>query len=95
MIKKFSKSALTFLLYIFNNIFKEGTFPRKCKKAVVLPFPKSGKNAQLPCNYRPIALTSCVSKLLEKILYFRLMYILELKNFLVHFSMGSERTEAL
>ena len=85
MIKYLSYSAVSFLLYVFNKSFKEGTFLRKWKQAVVLPFSKPGKDAQLPDNHRPIALTSCASRLLEKILNFRLMYILESKNFLSPF----------
>ncbi|GBN76646.1 hypothetical protein AVEN_97843-1 [Araneus ventricosus] len=44
---------------------------------MVIPIPKPGKDKQDPNNYRPIALTSCLSKLLERMVGDILMYVLE------------------
>ena len=46
---------------------------QKWKKVVILLFLKPGKPSNNVSNYRPIALTSCVGKLLEKIVNVRLM----------------------
>ncbi|GBL82825.1 hypothetical protein AVEN_106351-1 [Araneus ventricosus] len=46
-------------------------------KPIVIPIPKPGKDKQDPNNYRPIALTSCLRKLLEHMVGARLMHVLE------------------
>ncbi|XP_011699453.1 PREDICTED: RNA-directed DNA polymerase from mobile element jockey-like [Wasmannia auropunctata] len=57
------------LLDIFNNIFKTGSSPEVWKSALVIFIPKSdGK------GLRPISLLSCVFKLMEKIIYYRLRW---------------------
>ncbi len=43
-------------------------------------FVKPGKSGCLPNDYRPISLTSCLCKLLERMVNFRLMWYLESKN---------------
>ncbi|GBN61274.1 RNA-directed DNA polymerase from mobile element jockey [Araneus ventricosus] len=52
-------------------------FPLSWLKAIVIPIPKPGKDKQDPNNYRPIALTSCLGKLLERMVGTRLMHVLE------------------
>ena len=44
--------------------------------------PKKGSPTQDPSNYRPISLTSCLGKLLERIIYTRLYNYIE-RNFLL------------
>ena len=50
---------------MFNRSLEEGKFPAAWKDAVVTPVPKSSKDASLPSSYRPIALLSSLSKVLE------------------------------
>lgn len=47
-------------------IWYEGEVPRQWKRAITLPFQKSGKVPGNPENYRPIALTSHLCKWMEK-----------------------------
>ena len=42
---------------------------RKWKSAIVTPILKTGKNASLPQAYRPVALLSCLSKVLERFVH--------------------------
>ena len=64
------------LCLLFNRSFQEGTVPQAWKEAVVVPVHKGGcKNS--PSNYRPIALLSIVSKVMEKIVHKRLNAFLE------------------
>ena len=72
------------LAYLYNLSFTSGVFPKILKHAVVIPIFKKGcpKN---PSNYRPIALLSVFSKLLEKAMKKRLVSFLE-KNKLFHWN---------
>ncbi|CAL1263641.1 unnamed protein product [Larinioides sclopetarius] len=47
-------------------IWKERKFPSSWREAVIIPILKPGKDAKSPNNYRPIALTSVLCKLLER-----------------------------
>ena len=53
---------------LFNKSLHERVFPDQWKIAYVIPLFKSGDKS-LPSNYRPVSLLSCVSKLLEKIVF--------------------------
>ena len=52
-------------LLTLNNIWKSSWFPESWKLATIIPFPKPGKNRLYPSNYHPIALTSCLCKIME------------------------------
>ena len=72
------QSALNFLLYIFNLSWSTHTFPSAWKQSTIIPILKSGKPSDSPSSYRPISLTSCTSKLFERMVLGRLTYFLEL-----------------
>ncbi|GFO41939.1 RNA-directed DNA polymerase from mobile element jockey [Plakobranchus ocellatus] len=61
------ESCLHTLLKLFNNIWTTGDIPPSWREASVVPIPKPGKDPSDPSNYRPIALTSCLCKTLERI----------------------------
>ncbi|GFO23726.1 Pol-like protein [Plakobranchus ocellatus] len=48
----------------------------------MVPIPKPGKDPSDPSNYRPIALTSCLCKTLERMVNDRLVHVLESRNLL-------------
>ena len=77
MLKHLNISAANFLLGTFNKIWSSGTFPDMWRKAEVVPIPKEGKDPTSATNFRPISLTSCVCKLMEKMVSSRLTYMLE------------------
>lgn len=64
------------LCRLFNSSLEEGIFPEVLKRAVVIPVHKKGNAASVE-NYRPISLLSSFSKILEKIVYTRLMNFLQ------------------
>jgi ribonuclease HI len=72
-----SDKSLTLLLDIFNSIWTGGSFPPSWREATVIPIPKPGKDHSDPGNYRPIALTSCLCKTMERMVYDRLYWQLE------------------
>ncbi|GFN80537.1 RNA-directed DNA polymerase from mobile element jockey [Plakobranchus ocellatus] len=64
------ESSLHILLKLFNNIWTTGDIP------------PSWREASDPSNYRPIALTSCLCKTLERMVNDRLVHVLESTNLL-------------
>ena len=77
MIKNADQSLQQKILELFNRIYAESTFPSPWKIAVVIPIPKPNKDHSNPTNYRPISLTSCLCKLMEKMVNLRLTWYLE------------------
>lgn len=91
MLKHSHPTCLQLLLAIYNRVWSEGVFPLQWKIATVLSFPKPEKPAELPSSYRPIALTSCVWKLLEKMVNVRLVRYLEVNKYLPSLQFGFRR----
>ena len=63
-----TKSVSEPLCILMNRSFDEGIFPDTWKLANVIPIFKKGDKSQ-PCNYRPVALLSCIGKLQERIVF--------------------------
>jgi ribonuclease HI len=91
MLKNLSHDSLNNLLYLYNRIWTEHTFPASWRMATIIPILKPGKNATDPMSYRPIALTSCMGKVLEKMINSRLMYYIEKNNCLSKYQSGFRR----
>ncbi|GBL72874.1 hypothetical protein AVEN_128069-1 [Araneus ventricosus] len=91
MLKHLGESSLLTILLLFNRIWQERVFSLSWLKAIVVPIPKPGKDKQDPNNYRPIALTSCLSKLLERMVSARLMHVLERSKWFVPSQSGFRR----
>ena len=73
---------------IFNNIWTTGKLPDGWQYATIIPIPKPGKDPTEPNNYRPIALTSCLCKTLERMINKRLTWFLESNNHISQFQSG-------
>ena len=82
MIKHLPRETQKFLLSIVNKIWKENSFPSTWDTAIVLSFLKPLKDGANVSNYRPIALTSCICKIMEKMVNSRLIWVLERKGLL-------------
>ena len=82
MIKSAHKSFLMLLLELYNRIFMNNEFPESWKIAIVIPIPKPDKDHRNPLNYRPISLTSCMCKVLERIINDRIMWYLEKNQYI-------------
>ena len=77
MLKHLPNNALSTILHIFNDIWATGVFPESWRLATIILIPKLGKDHAEPSNYRPIALTSCLCKTLERMINKRLVWYLE------------------
>ena len=88
ILKHLPKKCLQTLLDIFNHIWESGNFPQSWREATIIPIPKPGKDHTNPNNYRPIALTSCVCKTLERMINTRLVWYLESNNLITNIQNG-------
>ena len=83
--------TLHVLLDIINETWKSDTFPESWREALIISIPKPGKDHFNPLNYRPIALTSCICKTVERMVNERLVWYLE-KNGLLAKQQGGYRS---
>ena len=99
MIRNLPDKFLEKVLELYNKIWNEGKLPKVWKSATIRPFPKPGKDSSNPENYRPIALTSHLGKLMEKMVVARLNYFLEykcpFKKYQTGFRKSKSTTDAL
>ena len=82
MLKHLSRSGMDFLLHIFNLSWSSHSFPSIWKTSSIIPIHKVGKPLDSPASFRPISLTSCVSKLFKRIILSRLLFFLESNSIL-------------
>ena len=68
------------LNYIFNHSIAIKYFPEIFKQSVMIFLPKANKSPYHHMNYRPILLLEVPAKLLEKIIYRRLLTLIEIKE---------------
>lgn len=69
------------VLAIINNVWESGSLPKEWKHAVIIPIVKPGKKPDNPSSYRPIALTSVLCKIMERMVTDRLVDKLEKSGF--------------
>lgn len=90
MVKRNHRYLLTPLKHLVNGVFGCGVFPAVFKNSIVIPVYKSGSKTEIN-NYRPIALTSTISKIIEKCIKLRLCNFLETENLLSNAQFGFRR----
>ena len=67
-------------LQLFDGGWRTGTVPQVWREAIMIAILKRGKDKSKAESYRPISLTSCVGKLMERLINTRLMWHLENKK---------------
>ena len=80
LLEHLGTKAKSKLLGIFNNSWKTGHVPQSWREADMVPIHKKGKDRANTDSYRPISLTSCVGKLMERMINTRLVWHLEKNN---------------
>tara|TARA_B110001454_G_scaffold192176_1_gene192306 strand:+ start:1042 stop:4992 length:3951 start_codon:yes stop_codon:yes gene_type:complete len=81
-LKELGPKAITWLLTICNLSFLHADIPQVWRHGVIIPLLKRAKPASEVESYRPISLTSCVVKLLERMLGARLYAMAETQGWL-------------
>jgi hypothetical protein len=79
IIKSSSAHTISKLTHICNAILNTGIFPERLKFALVKPVFKKGKSDDISI-YRPISLLTAFSKIIEKLVYRRLITHTEANN---------------
>ncbi|XDV52299.1 hypothetical protein PO909_021042 [Leuciscus waleckii] len=91
MIEHLGVLASTKLLGFYNKVWDLGKLPTGWKEAIIIPIRKPGKDLSSPMNYRPIALTSHVGKIMERIITDRLSFYMESRGILSPHQSGFRR----
>ena len=65
----------------------QGVFPTVLKKAKVIPIFKGGDSSQLS-NYKPVSVLPCFSKILERLMYNRLLSFVKKHSLLYNYQFG-------
>ena len=95
LIKHLAQPAKEILLSLYNEIFSgKKPFPPEWRKATVIPIAKPGKDPLQPGSYRPIALTSCLCKILEKMINKRLTWYLEKNKIITPYQAGFRKNRS-
>ena len=77
MLKNLPFSILSEILHLFNISLSSSIVPETWKTSHIFMIPKKNLSLEDPTNYRPISLSSCLAKVLEKIIQKRLYTFLE------------------
>ena len=93
-LKNLGPKASQKLLDILNESFRTGVVPRIWRHAVIIPIIKAGKPGSQLSSYRPISLTSCVVKLLERMLCSRLYYLAETRGWICSAQAGFRKNKS-
>jgi len=76
-LKELGPIAKTLLLSVFNESFRLAECPQIWRTAIIIPLLKAGKPPGALKSYRPVSLTSCVVKLMERMMAERIYHVME------------------
>jgi hypothetical protein len=66
ILKNLNENAKGSLLYFYNKIWTERSIPENWKRADLIALLKNSKDLKFIDNYRPISLTNCTCKIMER-----------------------------
>ena len=91
---KISKSVISpFLCKLINDCFSKGVYPNCLKIAEVIPIFKKGDRKEAS-NYRPISILSQFDKILEKLIYSRIINFIEKNELLCENQFGFRKNSS-
>ena len=93
-LKNLGTNAMTELLRVFNMSFREAVVPQVWLNAVIIPLLKSGKPASSIESYRSVSLTSCIVKLLERMIFHHLYNLAESRGMCCHTQAGFRKNRS-
>jgi uncharacterized protein YlbG (UPF0298 family) len=87
VVKASYKEFLTPLTHVMNLSLLQGTFPDTMKIAKVIPLYKSGDHMSIS-NYRPVSILPLFSKILERLMYSRIISFMNRNSILYKYQFG-------
>ena len=87
VVKSTYNEFLTPLTLVLNSSLEQGFFPSQLKLARVVPIYKNGDKMSLS-NYRPVSILPLFSKILERLMYNRLIAFISKNNILYKYQFG-------
>ena len=93
ILKSTPDNILIALTHVFNLSLACGEFISDFKTAKVAPIHKKGSVTNV-CNYRPISLLCSMSKILEKLIYNRVVLFLKKQNFFYKYQFGFRKNHS-
>lgn len=94
MIYNLPTIAKLYLLDIFNLIYLNGDIPLQWRHIQIIPIPKLNHSMNSPIKLRPIALMSCVCKILHTMIAKRLEWFVEKNEILSRKTVGFRRCQS-
>lgn len=91
MLKNLNPQNRQSLLLLLNLLFRCGFVPSEWKRALVIPIPKPNKPRHKAESYRPISLTSCLGKIMERMINNRLKWFLDNNRKIPNYQTGFRR----
>jgi len=88
MLKHLPPNAVNTLLQALKNIWFSDNFLANWHTFTIIPVPKPAKDTSDPNNYRPIVLTSCLCKVMERMVNNRLVWFLEINKLITPLQCG-------
>ena len=83
IIKKIPKEVKEFLVDLINECLEKGELPQLWKNSIIKMIPKKSDEKNNPNSYRPISITPCIMRLVERVILKRLKEHLKDNNILV------------
>lgn len=81
-------SGINFITKLINKCIEKSHWTENFKLAKVIPIVKAGKPASDPNSYRPISLLNTIGKIMEKVVYNRLVEVVDRTNLLPKIQFG-------
>ena len=92
-LKMLSPAISETLSNIFNESFARGVFPDHMKLGMITPTFKGGSKPDVS-NYRPVSVLPTISKILEKLMLFRLTKFLDTHNIIYEHQFGFQKNRS-
>ena len=82
LLKELPREALEVIRALFERSFRESRVPQSWRVGEVVPLLKAGKDPSQIGSFRPVCLTACLGKWMERVLVRRLSWMLESSGWL-------------
>lgn len=94
MLKNLPANAKNKLLELYNQSWKEGASPESWGEATIIPILKPNKDKANPASYRPISLTSTLTKVMQRMIKPRLETYIENNNLISPYQSGCRKAHS-